>query len=30
METPEFKTQLGQAIADEMARRAVDGLEKKK
>ena len=30
METPEFKAQLGQAIADEMARRAVDGLEKKK
>lgn len=30
METPEFNAQLGQAIADEMAKRAVDGLEKKK
>ena len=30
METPEFQTQLGQSIANEMAKRAVDGLEKKK
>jgi hypothetical protein len=28
-QTPEFQQQLGKAIADEMARRAVDAMEKK-
>lgn len=30
MQSPEFQTILGQAIATEMAKRAVDALEKKK
>ncbi len=29
LQTPEFQQQLGKAIADEMARRAVDAMEKK-